>query len=142
MFISNLALVFENFKPSPQIWTFWIKKHQLSNFNKNLPVLYFEGANFKSDICFQNFKLKSQNLSILDKNEILMKFWLYAILKVLISNLRFVFFGFQPVPRLHESMQYLWLATYLGKVSKYYDLNCYFLKLLIANMAFKNLSIF
>ena len=74
VFISNLALVFENFKPNPQIWAFWVKKHQLSNFNKNLPVLYFKGANFKSDICFQNFKLKSQNLSILDQNEILMKF--------------------------------------------------------------------
>ena len=79
--VSNLTLVFKNFKPkypnwaytnltlglkifephSPnmQIWAFWVKNYQLSNFNEILSVSYIEGADFKSHICFRKFELKS-----------------------------------------------------------------------------------
>ena len=63
--------------PNPQIWAFWVKKYQLSNLNKILSVLNFEGADFKSDICyrkfwaqipkFQHFRPKSIDFLILTK---------------------------------------------------------------------------
>ena len=88
-------------------------------FQRNFPVPYFEGANFKPDICFQisptqipkfkNFGPKAITFLIL------MKFCLYAISKVLISNLTSAFCGSQRslVPRLHKPIQCLRFATYL-----------------------------
>ena len=50
--ISNLTLVFENFEPEfPNIGIMG-KKCQLSNLNNIFTVHYFEGADFKPDICF------------------------------------------------------------------------------------------
>ena len=40
--------------PNPQIQAYSSKKHQLFNLNEIFPVPYFEDADFKSDICFQN----------------------------------------------------------------------------------------
>ena len=52
-----------------QIWAFWFKKYQLSNFNEVLSVSYIESADFKSDICFRKFRAQIPRLycSILDQ---------------------------------------------------------------------------
>ena len=44
-----------NFDPICPNLAFWAKKHYFFNLNKILHVPYFEGADFKSDICFQKF---------------------------------------------------------------------------------------
>lgn len=50
--ISNLTLLSKTLIPNAQIWA---KKYQLSNIIKILQVAYFDGAYFKSVICFQKF---------------------------------------------------------------------------------------
>lgn len=49
-FKSDVA--FKTLIPNAQIWA---KKYQLSNIIKILQVAYFDGAYFKSVICFQKF---------------------------------------------------------------------------------------
>ena len=61
--------------PNAQIWAFWLKKYQLSNLNKILPVPYFEGADFKSDIVFQKF----WNFITFLINISYFVFWLYLL---------------------------------------------------------------
>ena len=34
------------------MWAIWAKKYQLDILKENLSVLYFEGVDFKSYICF------------------------------------------------------------------------------------------
>ena len=48
--VSSLIFVLKMLSPSPQIWAYWAKKCQLSNLNEILPVLCFEGADFKCGI--------------------------------------------------------------------------------------------
>ena len=87
--------------------------------NEILPVPYFEGANFKFDICFQISPAQIPKFKNFGPKAIiffiLMKFCLYAISKVLISNLTSAFCGSQHslVPRLHKPIQCLRFATYL-----------------------------
>ena len=57
---------------------------------------------------------------------ILTKFSLYSFSKVLISNLTFA------LSRLHEPIHCLYVSTYLE--SLYYGLNCYFSRVLLADM--------
>ena len=76
----QLAFAFQSSSQSVQIWAFWVKKYQLSNLNKILPVLYFQDTDFKSDICFRKFLVqipkfghygpKSINFQILAKSRI------------------------------------------------------------------------
>ena len=79
--------------PNLQIWAFWVKKYQLSNLNEILHVLDFEGADFKSDICFRKFRAQIPNFEHFGTKSInflvLTKFSLCTISKVLISNLTF-----------------------------------------------------
>ena len=92
---------FSNFESKyPNVGILGKEVSTFESFNKILPVTYFEGADFKSDICFQKFlaqipKYKNfgpKTITLL----ILMKFCLYAISKVLISNLTLVFEKFEP----------------------------------------------
>ena len=79
------------------------KKYKLSNLNEILPVIYFEGADFKSNISFQKTSRaqmpkiehlsQGTNLNSLLNSPILAKFSLYATSNVLISNLTFAFCG-------------------------------------------------
>ena len=48
--ISSLTLVLKIFRANPWIWTFFVKKYQLFNLNKILPVPDFESADFKFDL--------------------------------------------------------------------------------------------
>ena len=41
--------------PNPHIRAFWTKKYQLFDPKETLPVPYFQGADFKSDIRFPKF---------------------------------------------------------------------------------------
>ena len=87
--------------PNVQIWAFWVKKYQLSNlFSKIFHALYFDCADFKSDIGIWKFWAQipkyghfgSKSINFL----ILAKFCLYPISKVLISNLTLVIEKFEP----------------------------------------------
>ena len=68
---------------------FWVKKYQLSNFMEILPVLDFQGVDFKSDLCFQKFQAQIPKFEHFGPTSInfliLTKFSLYAFLKVLIE---------------------------------------------------------
>ena len=61
------------FRANPRTWTFWVKKYQLFNLNKTLPVPDFESADFKSDLLtfwiskFKHFWAESINFFILTK---------------------------------------------------------------------------
>ena len=47
---------FSNFEPKcPNLGILGKEVSTFESFNKILPVPYFEGADFKSDICFQKF---------------------------------------------------------------------------------------
>ena len=99
--IWNFLLVFvcQILSPDAQMWVFLPKKYRLFNVSKILPVSYFAGTNSKSDIClriflaqvfqFGHFRRKGIKLLILTK------YCTYHILKVLISNLSFVFRTFE-----------------------------------------------
>ena len=50
--IANLTLAFEKFEPKSLNLGIMGKKYQFSNLNEILPLYYFEGADFKSDIGF------------------------------------------------------------------------------------------
>ena len=100
--ISNLTLFFENFEPKRPFMGILFKKYKLSNLNEILPVIYFEGADFKSNIGFQKpwaqmpkieHLSQGTNLNSLLNSPILAKFSLYATSNVLISNLTFAFCG-------------------------------------------------
>ena len=100
--ISNLTLFFENFEPKCPFMGILFKKYKLSNLNEILPVIYFEGADFKSNIGFQKpwaqmpkieHLSQGTNLNSLLNSPILAKFSLYATSNVLISNLTFAFCG-------------------------------------------------
>ena len=90
-----LAFVFQTSSPNAQICVFWVKKYQLSHLNKTLPVSYFEGADFKSDICFRKLRTQIPKFEHCGPKSIkfliLTKFCLNAILDVLISKLTFTF---------------------------------------------------
>ena len=74
------------------------KKYEISNLNEISHVSYFEGAYFKFDIRFwkcwaqmpKSGHLGPKSINVL----ILIKFCLYPILKILISNLTMVFENF------------------------------------------------
>ena len=92
---------FSNFEPKcPNLGILGKEVSTFESFNKILPVPYFEGADFKSDICFQKFLAQIPKFKNFGPKAItfliLMKFCLYAISKVLISNLTLVFEKFEP----------------------------------------------
>ena len=73
---------------------FWAQIPKLgyfSNLSQILPVPYFEGADFKSDICISKFWDHGYLGPKCINFQILTKFRMYPILKVLISILPFVF---------------------------------------------------
>ena len=53
--ISNLTFLFENVEPKSPYSGIWTKKYQLFDPKETLPVPYFQGADFKSDIRFPKF---------------------------------------------------------------------------------------
>ena len=131
--------------PNPQIWAFWVKKYQLYNLNEILPILYFEGADFKSDICFRKFHAQIPKFENFESKSItfliLTKFYLYNISKVLISNLTFAFC----CPRLHKRIKCFRFATYFENVFFVFTKKSQnimvsivnFFKVLIANLKLK-----
>ena len=137
-----------------QIWAFWVKNYQLSNFNEILSVSYIEGADFKSHICFRKFRAQIPRLYLFqhfepnvchfvcsinicklcvacqrDLNEI----FRYAISKVLFSMLTFTFCGSQQ-PSIHVMQMSPFCNLFrkrvffffFVKVTKYYGLDFYF----------------
>ena len=95
--ISNLALVLENFKPKCSNLEILGQNYLLFNFSKISYVLYFECADFKSDICFRKFQVQILKFEYFGPKsinfQILTRFCLYAISKVLLSNMTFAFCG-------------------------------------------------
>ena len=90
-----------------------------------MSVRYFEGADFKSDICFQKFPVQIHKSLIL-RNLACMLFWrcwfqtwdsIFVVLRSLDGKL-------------------IWkiIFRFSAKVSQCYGLNCYFLKVLIVNI--------
>ena len=119
-----------------QIWAFCVKKYQLSNLNEILHVLDFEGADFKSDICFRKFRAQIPNFEHFGTKSInfliLTKFSLCTISKVLISNLTFAlcssYQSNTKVTRINSMPLFCNLLgirffVFIAKVSKYYGLN-------------------
>ena len=127
---------------SLKTYQIWPKTYQLSNLNKILPVPYFEGADFKSDICFRRFRAqiprfgyfgqKSINFLIITNFDCSL-FWrcwfqIWHSIPVVFSIL---------VLRLHELIQCSRFVTYLEnvffvsftKVPKYYGIKIYFLEI-------------
>ena len=82
---------------NPQIWAFWVKKYKRFNLKEIMPAFDFEGSDIKSDICFQKLRAQIPKFEHFGPKRInfliLTKFSLYAISKVLISNLIFAFCG-------------------------------------------------
>ena len=98
-----LAFIFQISSPNVQIWAFWTKKYLLSILKEISCVPCFECVNFKFVICFWKFQAqipfnpfgpKCMNFLIL------MKFYMYPILKVLISNLTLVSKFLSPNPQI------------------------------------------
>ena len=95
LLFSTNFFVFQTLSPNHQMRAFCVKKKQFSNLNDISHLPYFKGPHFKSDISFRVF-WKSEYFGPKSINFlILTKFCLYAISKVLISNLTFTFYGSQ-----------------------------------------------
>ena len=120
--ISKVLISITNFKT----YQIWPKTYQLSNLNEILPVPYFEGADFKSDICFRKFRAqiprlghfgqKSINFLIIT-NFACSLFWrwwfqiwhsIYVVLSILVL-------------RLHEPIQCSRFVTYLENIFSFFS---------------------
>ena len=129
-----LAFVFHTLSPNVQIWVSWGKMCQISDLLTTFcctlcTVLSNLTLLFKIQMSkFWHFGSKSINLLILAK------FWLYPILKVLISNLRFAFCGsYQPSTQLHKPIQCIRFSTYLENVLSVFSKS---LKILLPQLLF------
>ena len=91
-----LAFVFQALSPNAQIWVFLAKKCQISNLLTKFCLFFcFEGADFKSDIVFRKFRTQMPKFGHFESKSInfliLVKFRMYPISNVLISDITLVF---------------------------------------------------